>query len=132
MILAVGTDFEAVARIRRLLERGGPRVWRRLCTAAEAAYCQSQAEPAQSLAARFCAKEAVMKCLGTGWGSGVRFCDIEVVRAAGGAVAVALHGRAAALARARGIARLHLSLSHADGHALAFAVAEGGPAASPD
>jgi holo-[acyl-carrier protein] synthase len=128
VILGIGTDLESIARIEGLWQRAGTRFLQRIYTAAEVEYCLSLAAPAPSLAARFCAKEAVMKCLGSGWADGVRFCDIEVVRAASGAVAVVLHGRAAERAAARGIARVHLSLSHGDGQALAFAVAEGGSA----
>lgn len=125
MIVAVGVDVVPVARIAGLLARAGDRTYARLCTAAEAAYCRSRANPAESLAARFAAKEAVMKCLRTGWAMGVGFAQIEVVRDDQGAVGVQLHGEAAACAKARGITRIHLSLSHAGGTATAFAVAEG-------
>jgi holo-[acyl-carrier protein] synthase len=125
MIRAVGIDTECIARIGRLCQRGNQRMLDRLFTPAEQAYCQTQAQPAASLCARFCAKEAVMKCLGTGWTRGVRFCDIEVLRTADGRVGIALHGRAAALASELGIDRIHLSLTHANGMATAVAVAEG-------
>lgn len=125
MILGIGVDSECIARLARLQQRGSPRMLARLFTPAELAYCDSQADPAASLCARFCAKEAVMKCLGTGWARGVRFADIEVLRAADGRVSIALHGHAAAVAAELGITRIHLSLTHANGMATAFAVAEG-------
>ena len=103
----------------------------RIYTSGEASYCTGQASPAASLAARFAAKEAVMKCLGTGWADGVGFQQIEVVRAASGAVSVRLSGRAAEVAAARGIDTVHLSLSHSDHHAVAMAVAEGDAPAPP-
>jgi len=123
-IAATGVDLVEVARIEALWQRGGERFLQRLFTPAERAYCLLRHRPAESLAARFCAKEAVMKCLGTGWTGGVTFRSIEVVRAPSGAVAVALHGTAQELARRRGIARIHLSLSHGESTAIAFAVAE--------
>lgn len=124
MIVAIGVDVVPVARMQGLLQRAGDRAYARLCTTAEADYCRSRANPAESLAARFAAKEAVMKCLRTGWAQGIGFAQIEVVRDAHGAVSVQLHGAAAACAAERGIRTLHLSLSHAGGTATAFVVAE--------
>lgn len=124
MIVSVGVDVVPIARLERLLAQSGERTWTRLCTPAEAAYCQSRARPAESLAARFAAKEAVMKCLGTGFAAGIGFVQIEVVRNAAGAVRVQLHGAAAARALQLGIRRCHLSLSHTDTTATAFVVAE--------
>ena len=123
MIVAVGTDIVEIARIERLVA-GGDRFVARVFTADERAYCESTARPAASFAARFCAKEAVMKCLGTGWTQGVEFQAIEVVRNDAGAVSVQLTGVAGETAAALGIARIHLSLSHGQRDAVAFAVAE--------
>lgn len=124
MIVGVGVDSVAIARLADLLEAQGERLWRRLCCDAEAAYCRSRARPAESLAARFAAKEAAMKCLRTGWADGVGFRDIEVVRDDAGAVSLRLHGAAAARAAALAIARWHVSLTHTDDTATAFVVAE--------
>lgn len=124
MIVGIGVDTVAIARIAGVWQRGGERFLRRVYTAAEIAYCLSRAHPAESLAARFAAKEAVMKCLGTGWAAGVGFLQIEVVRTPNGAVDVALHGEAAAVAKARGIRAVHLSLTHGETDATAFAIAE--------
>ena len=126
MIVATGVDLVELARIQALLERQGERFLARIYTEAERAYCSPRPAAAASFAARFAAKEAVMKCLAAGWLDGVAFRQIEVVRQPHGAVGVALHGHAQELARARGIARIHLSLSHTDRQAIAFAVAEGG------
>ena len=125
MIVAVGVDSVAIARLADLLEAQGERLWRRLCTDAEARYCRSRARPAESLAARFAAKEAAMKCLGTGWSAGVGFRDIEVTRRDDGAVGMRLAGAAAARATALGVVRWHVSLTHTDDVATAFVVAEG-------
>ena len=124
MIAGVGIDSLPLARLRRALARSGDRFLRRVFTPAEQAYCRSRAHPEQSLAARFCAKEAVMKCLATGWAQGIGFAEIEVVRNDQGAVAVQLVGRAAELAHQRGIRRWHLSLTHTDDTASAIAIAE--------
>lgn len=125
MIVGVGVDSVAIARLADLLEAQGERLWQRLCTDAEANYCRSRARPAESLAARFAAKEAAMKCLGTGWSAGVGFRDIEVTRRDDGAVGLRLHGAAAARATALGIDRWHVSLTHTDDVATAFVVGEG-------
>lgn len=124
MIVGVGVDTVAIARLEDLLEAQGERLWRRLCTDAEAAYCRSRARPAESLAARFAAKEAAMKCLRTGWTEGIGFRDVEVVRAGSGAVSLQLHAAAAARADALGVRRWHLSLTHTDVDATAFVIAE--------
>jgi holo-[acyl-carrier protein] synthase len=125
VIVGVGVDTVAIARLEDLLAAQGDRLWRRLCTDAEAAYCQGRARPAESLAARFAAKEAAMKCLRTGWAEGVAFRDLEVVRDEHGAVSLRAHGAAAARAQALGIARWHVSLTHTADAATAFVVAEG-------
>jgi holo-[acyl-carrier protein] synthase len=125
VIVAVGVDSVDIARIARLWRHGGERFARRLCTDAELAYCAGRVHAAQSLAARFAAKEAVMKCLGTGWGGGVTFRDVEVERTPDGAPALRLHGAEAARAASLGCRRFHLSLTHTDTVATAFVVAEG-------
>lgn len=123
MIVAIGVDSIEIARIRRLLGDGG-RFAARIFTAAERGYCEGRSDPAESFAARFCAKEAVMKCLGTGWNHGVRFVDIEVLRDAAGRPSLALAGLAARTAEGLGIRRWHLSMTHTDAAATAFVIAE--------
>lgn len=124
MIVATGVDLVELPRIEQLLAEQGERFLSRVFTAAEAEYCATQASPATSLGARFAAKEAVMKCLGTGLTDGVAFGQIEVVRTEAGAVGIRLCGRAQELAKSMGIARFHLSLSHTSEHAMAMAIAE--------
>jgi holo-[acyl-carrier protein] synthase len=77
MIRGIGTDIIAVARIQRTIERN-PRFMERVYTEAETAYCQAKANPWQSFAVRFAAKEAVMKAFGTGWDGKINWRDIEV------------------------------------------------------
>ena len=124
MIFGVGLDIIDLVDFKKTIDRSGEPFIERVFTERERQYCRSQPHPLQSFAARFAAKESVMKCLGTGWADGVGFRQIEVVRAPNGSVAVHLHGAAAARAAARGIRRVHLSLSHTGEHATAFAVAE--------
>lgn len=124
MIVAIGVDSVDIDRIEGLLQRSGERFLARVFTPSEVAYCRGRGRPAASLAARFAAKEAVMKCLGTGWGEGVGFRDVEVQRTTTGAVLVELHGAALAHAARLGVRRCHLSLTHTDTVATAFAVAE--------
>ncbi len=121
MTLAVGTDLVEIARIATLVEQYGERFTWRVFTERELADCAGRAE---SLAARWAAKEAVAKALGTGIGP-VAFREIEVVRVSAGQPALRLHGAAAQLAAGRGLAQWALSLAHDGGLALAFVVAVG-------
>ncbi|MEZ5964874.1 MAG: holo-ACP synthase [Planctomycetota bacterium] len=122
-VIAVGVDLVELHRIERLLDAEGERFLRRVFTPAEQAYCMAKAKPVPSLAARFAAKEAVMKCLGTGWSEGVGFTQIEVTRDPKGCPEIQLAGRAAEVAQSRSIAAIRLSLSHGEATAIAFAVA---------
>jgi holo-[acyl-carrier protein] synthase len=126
MIIAIGTDAIEVERIRRAVdhEQWGERFRQRVFTPGEIGYCLKRTRYAESFAARFAAKEAVMKALGTGYGRGVWWRDIEVVRASG-RPSIVLHGGALARATAIGASRWHLSLTHTAGQAMAHVVAEG-------
>lgn len=121
-ILGLGVDLVPVSR---LASARGARFDRRVFTPAELAHARRSADPDERLAARFAAKEAVMKALGTGWGKGVGWRQIEVRTGRDGAPALRLSGAAARLARRRGVRAWHLSLSHAGGMAVAVALAEG-------
>ncbi|HEU0013253.1 MAG TPA: holo-ACP synthase [Longimicrobium sp.] len=124
MIVGVGLDLVRIARVEDFVRRRGERALRRVFTAAEQARCASSRAPAESLAARFAAKEAFFKALGTGWGTGGRWTEVEVVSAPSGAPSLRLSGRAAETAAARGVARIHLSLTHSDDTAAAVVVLE--------
>jgi holo-[acyl-carrier protein] synthase len=131
-IVGVGVDAVDVARFRRVLERR-PSLAYRCFTASEQSDAGKSADRVQSLAARFAAKEAVMKALGSGLGA-FAWRDVEVTRAAGSgatrnAPSLVLRGGAAALAGAHGAGRFHLSLTHTDAVAIAFVVAEHSPCA---
>lgn len=124
-IVGLGMDLAQIERLRDMLEHRGERAFARLFTAGERAYCERRSQTRfSSYAGRFAVKEAVMKLLGTGWTRGVRWVDIEVVRAPGSAPVVVLHGATARLARERGIARIHITITHDAGIAAAVAVGE--------
>jgi holo-[acyl-carrier protein] synthase len=122
-IVGIGTDLVDVERMRRVLGRT-PSFVERVFTAGERELADGRRDPAKPLAARFAAKEAVMKALGVGLGE-VNLCDIEVVRAESGVPSVHLHGTAADRAEALGVVRISLSMSHSDLVAHAMVIAHG-------
>ena len=124
MIVGLGTDMVEVERIRASLDRFGPRLLHRVFTPAEQAYCMAKRTPEQNLAARFAAKEAGAKALGTGLARGVGWHDFEVAREPGRAPLLLLHGRAQALAAELGVARIQLSLTHTARYAAAVVLFE--------
>lgn len=123
MIVAVGTDLVSIPRMRAALSRHRDRLCRRLYTPREMAEGHGRPSPEVHFASRFAAKEAVLKALGTGWGEGIAWREVEVVGARGRPPEVRLTGRAQRMAEGRGIQRFHLSLSHDGDYALAFVVA---------
>src|ERR1700674_1631930 len=127
-IAGTGIDVIEVDRIERALTRPstGERFRARVFTPGEIKYCESRGLPRyQSYAARFAAKEATMKALGTGWNRNVGWSEIEVVRERGKAPTIALHGQSAECARRKNITHFHLSLTHTAQQAVAHAIAEG-------
>lgn len=121
-VVGVGIDLVDIDRFRRSLERT-PTMRTRLFTAVELEYVAPQADPTPSLAARFAAREAVMKSLGLGLGA-FGFHDVWVERADSGAPSLAITGRALELAESAGVGRWHLSLTHSDTVAGAYVIAE--------
>ena len=124
MILSIGIDIAEVYRIRDTLART-PRFRERVFTAAEQAYCDAKgAAAAQSYAARFAAKEALLKALKTGWRGKITWQDIEVVNDADGVPSLNVTGEAARLLKELGAAHIHLSISHTTEHAIAEVILE--------
>ena len=130
MIAGIGVDLVHVPRIRQAIERWQERFLERVFTAEEIAYARRRRDPAEHLAARFAAKEAALKALGTGLSMGVRWREVEVRRARGEPPRLALSGRTAALGAARGVRVFHVSLTHDGEYALAQVLAEGDAAGS--
>ena len=124
MIVGTGVDMVEVSRVEQLLERYGELFRRRIFTAAEVRYCEKFRNKAERYAARFAAKEAAFKALGTGWGKGVRWVDVEVVRTPGNPPGLQLAGRAAEVAKGLRVDRIAVSLSHVNHFALAQVIFE--------
>jgi holo-[acyl-carrier protein] synthase len=124
MIVGSGIDLIEIARIEDSVERFGQRFLNRVFTAAEQAYCLGKRRAAESLAARFAAKEAGAKALGTGISQGVSWREIEVVRAVNGKPDLRFYGRAAQIAERLGVANTAVSLTHSSGMAMASVVLE--------
>lgn len=127
MIVGSGIDLVEIDRIQHSLDRFGARFLNRVYTRDEQAYCLKKRHAAESLAARFAAKEAGAKALGTGMSHGVTWVEIEVVREPSGRPTLRFHGRAAQMAEKINARRAALSLSHTANLAVASVVLEAGP-----
>ena len=124
MIVGTGIDIAEVPRIREAIARHGQRFLNRIFTEGEIQYCESKANRVERYAARFAAKEAGMKAIGTGWNHGVRWRDIEVARKPGGRPTLLLHGKAAEFAARLGATNIALSLTHTADQAMAQVILE--------
>ena len=126
VILGIGTDLAEVARIRRSIENYGDRFLHRIYTERERAYASRKANAAERFAARFAAKEAGMKAIGTGLRRGVTWKDFEVVNEPSGRPTLKLTGVAKQIAERLGVEQISLSLTHTAEMAFAVVVMEGG------
>lgn len=124
LIFGIGTDIVEISRIEEVFNKNGNRFTKKFFTAFEEEYCLSQKNPHPHYAARFAAKEAVVKALGTGFRK-MKFNEIEIVNDCLGKPEVRLSGQALAIAKKLGIQEIKLSLSHTRDNAVAFAVAYG-------
>jgi holo-[acyl-carrier protein] synthase len=124
MIVGSGIDMVEISRIQQSMDRYGKRFLDRIYTSAEQAYCLGKRKSAESLAARFAAKEAGAKALGTGISYGVSWLEIEVIREPTGRPTVRFHGRAAQIAAHLGAAHAALSITHTADLAMASVVLE--------
>ncbi len=124
-IIGIGVDVVQVRRLADSLERFGERMERRLFTAAELAYCRTFQDPLPHFAARFAAKEAASKALGTGMSQGVAWKDFEVIQPGGQQPKLEFHGRGREVFASLGGSAAHLSLTHDGGLAVATVVLEG-------
>jgi holo-[acyl-carrier protein] synthase len=123
VIIGIGTDIIRVDRIQKSMD-ANPGFGEKLFTSSETTYCEARASKHQSYAARFAAKEAVMKALGTGWNERVHWLDIEILRDGDEAPRVLLHGETKRLADELGVSAIHLTMSHEQKYATAFVVLE--------
>jgi len=125
LIRGVGIDIVEICRFERAMKRSGERFLARIFTEAERLYCESRSRrAAEHFAARFAAKEAVLKALGTGWAEGIQWIDIEIVHDSRGTPGVELHRAALKRFRALGASGIFLSISHTRQSALAQVIIE--------
>ncbi|RMG48980.1 MAG: holo-[acyl-carrier-protein] synthase [Acidobacteria bacterium] len=124
MILGLGVDHVEVPRFEQVLKRHGERLLRRLFTPNEIAYCQSKARAVEHFAARFAAKEAALKALGTGKSGGIGWRDVEITRQPGHPPQVIFHGKAKERFQALGARRALVSLTHTSHSAIAEVIIE--------
>lgn len=120
-LVSIGTDIVECVRIAQMIEKYGEVFLQRVFTQKEIEYCSSRKAATQHYAGRWAAKEAVMKVLGTGWSKGIHWTDLEVTNEVSGAPKLILSGRAAEIAKERGIREVMLSISHCRSYATAFA-----------
>ncbi|HEX6790579.1 MAG TPA: holo-ACP synthase [Candidatus Krumholzibacteria bacterium] len=124
MIRGIGIDTIQLARIARVHTEYGEKFLNRILTAVERDYVRRWADPVPRIAGRFAAKEACMKALGTGWGAGVGWQNIEVRRGPAGAPQAFLNGAAAERLAELGATRVHVTITHSDDHAMAMIILE--------
>jgi holo-[acyl-carrier protein] synthase len=125
MLIGTGVDLIEIERIAHSIERYGERFLRRIYTDHEIAYCRGKRSSAESFAARFAAKEAGAKALGTGISRGVTWIEFQIARQPGGRPILELRGRAALLAGELGVKTISLSLTHTGSLAMATVMMEG-------
>jgi holo-[acyl-carrier protein] synthase len=125
VIVGSGVDLCEVPRIKTAIERHGRRFVERVFTGREIAYAESKANRYERFAARFAAKEAGMKALGTGWRGGIRWQDVEVANLPSGKPTLRFHGKALEIADRLGVRNIALSITHTSQQALAIVTLEG-------
>jgi holo-[acyl-carrier protein] synthase len=124
MIVGTGVDLCEVRRIEAAIARHGERFLNRVFTAGEIAYASRKANLYERYAARFAAKEAGMKALGTGWHGGVGWRDFEVANLRSGRPTLQFHGKAAEYAGRLGVTNVSLSMTHTSQQAMAMVILE--------
>jgi holo-[acyl-carrier protein] synthase len=124
VIVGTGVDLAEVPRIQEAIQRYGERFLHRVYTTGEIGYVERKANRFERFAARFAAKEAGMKALGTGWRRGVQWKDFEVANLPSGRPTLLLHGEAKAIAAQLGVRQVSLSLTHTRETALAYVIFE--------
>src|SRR4051795_2825678 len=127
-ILGLGTDIVECVRIARMIEQHAELFLTRCYTSREIRYCQARKHSTEHFAGRWAAKEAILKCLGTGWRKGMCWTDLEIRNDPSGQPRVILRGAARDHARQMGISDLMLTISHCRAYATATAVAVAGTA----
>ncbi len=124
MIFGIGVDLVEIARVEESLEKFAGRFEKKMFTTVEQEYCRRMPGPAQHFAARFTAKEAFLKALGTGKTHGIAWTEVGIENLPGGQPVLVITGRAKEILDGHGITRTHVSLSHSRGHAVAVVALE--------
>ncbi len=124
MIFGIGLDIIEIARIQKMLEKHAERFTHKIFTKNEVKYCQSRPNPGNHFAARFAAKEAVLKSLGTGMAQGINWKDIEIVNESSGRPILYLTGKGKEIFDTLNLKNIHISISHDKVYAIAQAIAE--------
>ena len=124
MIVGLGIDVAEVDRVRDAIDRHGARFIERIYTRAEIAYVERKSNRYERYAARFAAKEAAMKAIGTGWRRGVRWQDFEVANLPSGRPTLAFHGVAESIAQSLGVRNIALSITHTAREGIAIVILE--------
>jgi holo-[acyl-carrier protein] synthase len=122
-IVGVGTEIVERLRVGRMIEQNGESFLARVYTPHEIRDCQARRRATEQFAARWAAKEAVFKALGTPWRRGIEWTDVEVHHEPGGVASVVLAGATGELARELGVVAIHLSIAHCRAYATAYALA---------
>jgi holo-[acyl-carrier protein] synthase len=120
-LISIGTDIIECVRIAQMIEKHGEVFLQRVFTQREILYCSSRKAATQHYAGRWAAKEAVLKVLGTGWAKGILWTDVEIINEVSGAPVIKITGKAAEIARQRGIRQVMITISHCRAYATAFA-----------
>jgi len=120
-LISIGTDIIECVRIAQMIEKHGEVFLQRVFTQREILYCSSRKTATQHYAGRWAAKEAVLKVLGTGWAKGILWTDVEIINEVSGAPVIKITGKAAEIARDRGIREVMITISHCRAYATAFA-----------
>ena len=120
-LISIGTDIIECVRIAQMIEKHGEVFLQRVFTQKEILYCSSRKAATQHYAGRWAAKEAVLKVLGTGWAKGIQWTDVEVVNEVSGAPVIKITGKAAEIAKEKGIREVMITISHCRAYATAFA-----------
>ena len=124
-VIGIGTDIVECLRIAQMIERHGELFINRVYTADEVRYCQSRRQSTQHFAARWAAKEAVLKALGIGARRRVVWTDVEIQKVYSGQTTVAVRGAVKDIVEQLGVAKLLISIAHCRTHATAYALALG-------